>query len=392
LAEFRRRSDEFAQIAALMAQRDSAAHEINTLLASYTPRSSDASESGLSTLVDTTTIDQLAARLAESRAKLDESRRQQQRLFEERGQRNAQIRSLSEDRRIGRKRFELAYIDERLAAAVRRYQVLTITHRWLDSVREYYERYRQPETLREASKYLVELTTGRYRRVWTRWGENALLVDDADNNTLPVEVLSRGTREQLFLSLRLALVAVFARRGIELPLILDDVLVNFDAERAAAAVNVLQEFASDGHQLLVFTCHEHIARLFKNCRADVRRLPSEHRSVRDLPFDAELQLPPRRIRTRRPKEELPAPVVVDISPAPPQPVDEPSDIIPLLPPEPLPLEPLRLDPPEQVIRLSPIIRRWAYWTEELDDPARMVLTSDPAPKRPSRSESVPSPS
>ncbi len=292
---------------------------------------------------------------------------------------------LSDDRRLRRKCFELAHIDERLAAAVRRYQVLTITHHWLDLIREYYERYRQPETLREASKYLVELTAGRYRRVWTRWGENTLLVDDADQRTLPVEVLSRGTREQLFLSLRLALVAVFARRGIELPLVLDDVLVNFDAERAAAAVQVLQDFASQGHQLLVFTCHEHIARLFKNRGVDVRRLPSDRRSVRDLPFDLEAPLPPRRMRTRRPKEEIPTPpVVIDVTPPLPQLVDEPPDIIPLLPPE-----PLRLDPPEQVVRLSPIVRRWAYWTEEVDEPARRASSSDQMLNSASRSESVP---
>ena len=78
--------------------------------------------------------------------------------------------------------------------------------------------------------------------------------------------LSRGTREQLFLSLRLALVSLFARRGIKLPMILDDVLVNFDMQRAAATVDVLAEFGQQGHQLLVFTCHEHIARLFKAAR------------------------------------------------------------------------------------------------------------------------------
>ncbi len=265
--------------------------------------------------------------------------------------------------------------------------MLTITHHWLDLIREHYERYRQPETLREASKYLVDLTAGRYRRVWTRWGEKSLLVDDAENRTLSVEVLSRGTREQLFLSLHLALVAVFARRGIELPLILDDVLVNFDAERTAAAVHVLQDFASQGHQLLVFTCHEHIARLFKNQHVDVRRLPSDHCSVRDLPFDAELPLPPRRIRTRRPKEELPAPVVVDVTLPAPQLVEESPVIIPISLPE-----PLRLDQPEQVIRLSPVIRRWAYWTEEIDDSARQVSSSIQVPNNPSRAESVSSPS
>ena len=86
-------------------------------------------------------------------------------------------------------------------------------------------------------------------------------------------MLSRGTREQLFLALRLALVASYARRGVVLPLVLDDVLVNFDVGRAKAAALVLRDFARQGYQVLIFTCHEHISKLFKNIKADVRQLP-----------------------------------------------------------------------------------------------------------------------
>jgi hypothetical protein len=141
-------------------------------------------------------------------------------------------------------------------------------------IRTTYEQHRQPETLQEASGYLDRLTQGRYRRVWTPLGEHALRVDDAEGHSLPVEVLSRGTREQLFLSLRLALVSSYARRGAPLPLVLDDVLVNFDSERAKAAAGVLRDFAATGHQLLVLTCHEHILKLFKSLKAPVSRLPS----------------------------------------------------------------------------------------------------------------------
>lgn len=66
----------------------------------------------------------------------------------------------------------------------------------------------------------------------------------------------------------------YARRGSPLPLVLDDVLVNFDAERAKAAAAVLRDFAAAGHQLLVFTCHEHIHRLFKSLKVPVSSLPS----------------------------------------------------------------------------------------------------------------------
>ena len=153
----------------------------------------------------------------------------------------------------------------------------------LDLIRATYEQERQPETLQEASGYLQRLTQGRYTRVWTPLGENVLRVDDAEGHVLPVEALSRGTREQLFLSLRLALAACYARRGAPLPLVLDDVLVNFDAERAGAAGAVLRDFAAAGHQVLVFTCHEHILRMFQALKVPAARLPdarqAEHATV-----------------------------------------------------------------------------------------------------------------
>ena len=49
------------------------------------------------------------------------------------------------------------------------------------------------------------MTQDKYRRVWTPVGERVLRVEDSEGEGLSVEVLSRGVREQLFLSLRLAL-------------------------------------------------------------------------------------------------------------------------------------------------------------------------------------------
>ena len=94
-----------------------------------------------------------------------------------------------------------------------------------------------------------------------------------------MQVLSRGTREQLFVSLRLALVAAYARRGIHLPMILDDVFVNYDAGRTRTACSVLREFAKQGHQLLVFTCHEHVWRMFQDIKVDCRRIPNRHGEI-----------------------------------------------------------------------------------------------------------------
>ncbi len=60
---------------------------------------------------------------------------------------------------------------------------------------------------------------------------------------------------------------------------LDDVLVNFDTRRAEAAVAVLRDFAAAGHQVLVFTCHEHMLRMFQSLKVPAGRLPDARESV-----------------------------------------------------------------------------------------------------------------
>ena len=194
-------------------------------------------------------------------------------------------------------------MEQRLEEAVQRWQTLAVTCKILQMIRTTYEQQRQPETLQEASKYLDRLTRGRYRRVWTPLGENVLRVDDAAGSSLSVEVLSRGTREQLFLALRLGLAACYARRGAPLPIVFDDVLVNFDADRAKAAVAVLRDFAEAGHQVLVFTCHEHILKLFKALKVPVVNLP-DNAEVDRPPIVFEQ--PPARLKSQASQEDRPA--------------------------------------------------------------------------------------
>jgi len=244
--------------------------------------------------------------------------------IETRGRIAAQVTALVEDRQLAARQLEMATIQQRIDEAIGRWQVLAVTGQVLESIRASYETDRQPETLREASGYFRQMTQGKYRRVWTPVGERVLRVEDAEGEGLAVEVLSRGAREQLFLSLRLALAAHFARRGAVLPLILDDVLVNFDMDRARAAAEVLRDFAGQGHQMLVFTCHDHIAKLFRGLKAPICELPSnaEHNPP-PLVFDDGLKEKLRKPSRKPGKSRLPEieePPIEPAEPSEPEPV------------------------------------------------------------------------
>jgi uncharacterized protein YhaN len=77
---------------------------------------------------------------------------------------------------------------------------------------------------------------------------------------LPVEDFSKGTADQLYLSLRLAYLQNRLKTGEPMPLILDDILVDFDDDRAVAALKVLAELAQET-QVILFSHHRHLREL-----------------------------------------------------------------------------------------------------------------------------------
>jgi uncharacterized protein YhaN len=265
--QFRQRAAQVARAAELRHQRDSLAREIDAAIAGHCP------EQAIAEQLEGDMAEHLDRRYEQVEKRLQATEARLQKKLQQRGTLSEQLRAVAEDRRPAVKQLELALVEQRLNEAIHRWRVLAVTSRVLRSIRTRYEQERQPETLQEASALLERLTEGRYVRVWTPLDRDVLLVDNAQGKSLPIELLSRGVREQLFLCLRLALSSSFARRGARLPLLLDDVLVNFDSRRAKAAVGVLRDFAAAGHQVLVFTCHEHLVRLFRSLRVQVNALP-----------------------------------------------------------------------------------------------------------------------
>ena len=81
-----------------------------------------------------------------------------------------------------------------------------------------------------------------------------------DQTKVPVEGLSDGSRDQLFLALRLAALDRHIEEHEPMPLILDDLLITFDNERATAVLPQLGTLAKRT-QIFLFTHHEHLVEL-----------------------------------------------------------------------------------------------------------------------------------
>jgi uncharacterized protein YhaN len=376
--EFRRRAKAQTEARELVAERARLAQQIAATVAGHS------TEDRIAQLVATPqTLEVAESQLAEARRVVSEKLTA---ALTSRGEIGQEIKTLVEDRQLAGKRVDLGIVEKRLRESIDRWRVLTLCRMMLSNVREYYEREHQPQTLQEASTYLKRMTSGRYTRVWTPLDEHSLRVDDAEGQPLPVEVLSRGTREQLFLALRLALVSAHARRGVRLPLVLDDVLVNFDLPRAKAAAIVLRDFARAGHQILIFTCHEHIARLFKQLKAEVRTLPENGRPqsaiepARRARRPAELPVEPEPEPEPEPEyveqtepvlDEVEAPLAVEVVERPAAPVVV--EALPPRPPEPAPrpaARPVRVARPRVERRLERVEWSAEEFAGELADRVR----------------------
>jgi uncharacterized protein YhaN len=184
----------------------------------------------------------------------------------------------------------------------------------IDTARRRFERERQPHVIREAAAIFRTITGGRWQSIAASLEDGVPRAVPVDGEPVPHEHLSRGTREQLYLALRLGYVRTHALHAEPLPLIMDDILVNFDPERAArtaAALAALCRAGTDGqpgeapghaaeadapdtpdipdtpeapgtakpHQILFFTCHPHTVDMLRTAAPDAALFTVERGAI-----------------------------------------------------------------------------------------------------------------
>ena len=119
---------------------------------------------------------------------------------------------------------------------------------------ELQERF-SPLLAKETAALFARLTAGRYDEITLARDLAAKARRAGDAVGWETDYLSEGTRDQLYLALRLAVCRLALPEEEPCPIVLDDALVAFDRERMALALELLREIART-RQVLVFTCHE----------------------------------------------------------------------------------------------------------------------------------------
>ena len=173
-------------------------------------------------------------------------------------------------RKFDNLKFEYQELETRKNDSMRRLCVLLLAKRKLEAAIAAWESKSQPEVYRLASQLMAEMTQG----VWVK-------VKMTDNGNIEVESaqrvvrtplhLSLGTCQQLYLSLRIALLLTAQNVGRNIPIITDDILVNFDKERRCGAARALARLAKS-RQVVIMTCHKEIVQELRAADAQVNEI------------------------------------------------------------------------------------------------------------------------
>ncbi|UOQ92753.1 AAA family ATPase [Halobacillus shinanisalinarum] len=135
--------------------------------------------------------------------------------------------------------------------------VYQIASKVLKSTKARYQEKHLPQVIKRAENFFMRLTLGKYDRLFIDQNAAHLVVQDEQGHLYTTNELSRGTADQLYVALRLALGESMSHT-IQAPFIVDDAFVNFDETRRKVMMELLRSL-SNKNQIIVFTYRKDLA-------------------------------------------------------------------------------------------------------------------------------------
>ncbi|MBF0203229.1 MAG: AAA family ATPase [Desulfamplus sp.] len=202
------------------------------------------------------------AELEKIREKLSELNNQRQ-MLEASGDAAANYRQEAESCAARLKQDASRFVRLRLAAHFLQIQI------------ERFRKENQGPLLEKSGRIFKSITQGAFSGLGAEFNADDLPVlvglrpDDA---SVPIEGMSDGSRDQLYLALRLAALDRYLEQHEPMPLILDDLLITFDDDRTSAILPQLADLAQRT-QIFLFTHHYHLVEL---CRQTLGKESFQH--------------------------------------------------------------------------------------------------------------------
>ena len=188
---------------------------------------------------------------------------------DERGAIRNQIEQLEYSHNASHLRLQRGVYSEDLHTKSREWAVLVLAQEILNKAIEVYEKERQPAVIIEAQSFFSKITNGRYTRIYSPLNSSEIFVEDQNGKQKNILQLSRGTAEQLYLALRFGFIKEFGKHSELLPIVFDDILVNFDPDRSRSAGASIIELA-ETNQIFYFTCHPETKEMFMDLAPEAK--------------------------------------------------------------------------------------------------------------------------
>ena len=157
-----------------------------------------------------------------------------------------------------------------MVSGAEQYLRLKIAALILEQRIEDYRKKNQAPVLAKAGELFSRLTLGSYaglRDELDNGGRPILLGVRPNDQEVSIDGMSNGSRDQLYLSLRLATLEQHLSKGEAMPFIVDDILIGFDDNRTGVCLEVLAELAAST-QVLLFTHHRRVIELSGDLEAE----------------------------------------------------------------------------------------------------------------------------
>jgi uncharacterized protein YhaN len=158
----------------------------------------------------------------------------------------------------------------KIQADVEYYVKLKLASTILTKAMERYRQSNQSPVLSIAGDYFKTMSQGSFaglRADFDDKGDPVIKAKRPDGKMLTLAKMSDGSRDQLFLALRLGGLTRYIKANGPMPFIVDDVLVHFDDDRSASALAALGELGKET-QVVFFTHHKHLITLAESSVSD----------------------------------------------------------------------------------------------------------------------------
>lgn len=177
-------------------------------------------------------------------------------------------------------------IEEKIEAIYEKWSELSFAKNVLIKARKQYEQERQPKVIQLASSFFATITDNMWEKIMVSVDDRDIKVVGKSREPIRPELLSQGAQEQLYLALRLAHILNRSADHNSVPILMDDILVNFDAKRMANTMDALSQLMTESkhggnsQQILFYTCHESTAQLLQEKIPDTKLYLVENKTVR----------------------------------------------------------------------------------------------------------------